>query len=65
MMSMIAVFIDHKHDVVFFVQLIHHTNRRTLLLIPSNIFWYDVVTIKTNKNKTKSDDDTVMSMISS
>lgn len=45
-MSMIVVLIDHKHDVAFIVQLVH-TNRR-VLLIPSNTFWYDVVTIKTN-----------------
>lgn len=44
MMSMIVVLIDHKHDVAFFVQLIH-TNRR-VLLIPSNTFWNDVATIK-------------------
>ena len=62
-MSMIVVLIDHKHDVAFIVQLIH-TNRR-VLLIPSNTFWYDVVMIKTNENKTKSDDDTVKSLISS
>ena len=58
---MIVVLIDHKYDVAFIVQLIH-TNRR-VLLIPSNTFWYDVVTIKTNESKTKSDYEIVPSCL--
>ena len=61
MMSMIVVLIDHKHDVAFIVQLIH-TNRR-VLLIPSSTFWYDVVMIKTNESKTKSDDEIIPSCL--
>ena len=51
-MSMIVVLIDHKHDVAFFVQLIH-TNRR-VLLIPSNTFWNDVATIKNYDKREQS-----------